>query len=211
MSIESFKVVLIGETGVGKTSIITQFIDQTFQEDIQTTTGGTFSTKSVSCGNGKVLKFEIWDTAGQERYRALAKMFYKDANAAILVYDVTRKETFEELKNYWAGQVRDNAPEKIILAIAGNKSDLIEQETVDEGEDRNLAKELNAIFISTSAKSSEGINNLFEEIAKKHTGATNISIAKGNVEEPHVEEKNDKVKIENPGKAKKQKKKGGFC
>ena len=104
----------------------------------------------------------------------------------------------------------NNAPEKIILVIAGNKSDLIEQETVDEGEARNFAKELNAIFISTSAKSSEGINNLFEEIAKKHTGATNISIAKGNVEEPHVEEKNDKVKIENPGKAKKQKKKGYF-
>ena len=211
MSIESFKVVLIGETGVGKTSIITQFIDQTFQEDLQTTTGGTFSTKSVQCDNGKVLKFEIWDTAGQERYRSLATMFYKDANAAIMVYDVTRKETFEELKNYWAGQVKDNAPEKIILVIAGNKSDLIEQETVDEGEARNFAKELNAIFISTSAKSSEGINNLFEEIAKKHTGAKNISIAKGNVEEPHVEEKNDKVKIENPGKAKKQKKKGGFC
>ena len=211
MSIESFKVVLIGETGVGKTSIITQFIDQTFQEDLQTTTGGTFSTKSVQCDNGKVLKFEIWDTAGQERYRSLATMFYKDANAAIMVYDVTRKETFEELKNYWAGQVKDNAPEKIILVIAGNKSDLIEQETVDEGEARNFAKELNAIFISTSAKSSEGINNLFEEIVKKHTGATNISIAKGNVEEPHVEEKNDKVKIENPGKAKKQKKKGGFC
>ena len=167
MSIESFKVVLIGETGVGKTSIITQFIDQTFQEDLQTTTGGTFSTKSVQCDNGKVLKFEIWDTAGQERYRSLATMFYKDANAAIMVYDVTRKETFEELKNYWAGQVKDNAPEKIILVIAGNKSDLIEQETVDEGEARNFAKELNAIFISTSAKSSEGINNLFEEIAKK--------------------------------------------
>ena len=211
MSIESFKVVLVGESGVGKTSIITQFIDQTFQEDQQSTTGGTFSTKSVICDGGKILKFEIWDTAGQERYRSLATMFYKDANAAIMVYDVTRKETFEELKNYWAGQVKDNAPEKIILVIAGNKSDLIEQETVDEGEARNFAKELNAIFISTSAKSSEGINNLFEEIAKKHTGATNISIAKGNVEEPHVEEKNDKVKIENPGKAKKQKKKGGFC
>ena len=209
MSIESFKVVLIGEPIVGKTSIITQFIDQTFQEDIQTTTGGTFSTKSVSCGNGKVLKFEIWDTAGQERYRALAKMFYKDANAAILVYDVTRKETFEELKNYWAGQVRDNAPEKIILAIAGNKSDLIEQETVDEGEARNFAKELNAIFISTSAKSSEGINNLFEEIAKKHTGTDNITVKKENLEEPpKVEPSKDTIKLDSTGKGKNQKKKG---
>ena len=90
---ESFKVVLVGESGVGKTSIITQFIDQTFQEDQQSTTGGTFSTKSVKC-DGKTLKFEIWDTAGQERYRSLTKMFYKDANAAVLVYDITRKGHF---------------------------------------------------------------------------------------------------------------------
>ena len=136
-------------------------------------------------------------------------MFYKDANAAILVYDVTRKETFDELKNYWAGQVRDNAPEKIILAIAGNKSDLIEQETVDEGEARNFAKELNAIFISTSAKSSEGINNLFEEIAKKHTGTDNITVKKENLEEPpKAEPRKDTIKLDNTGKGKNQKKKG---
>ena len=206
------KVVLIGESGVGKTSIINRYTSNTFSSVLTATPGASFTAKVVYLKDyDQSIKFEIWDTAGQERYRSLATMFYKDANAAIMVYDVTRKETFEELKNYWAGQVKDNAPEKIILVIAGNKSDLIEQETVDEGEARNFAKELNAIFISTSAKSSEGINNLFEEIAKKHTGATNISIAKGNVEEPHVEEKNDKVKIENPGKAKKQKKKGGFC
>ena len=106
--IESFKVVLVGESGVGKTSIITQFIDQTFQEDQQSTTGGTFSTKSVICDNTKILKFEIWDTAGQERYRALTKMFYKDANAAVLVYDITRKDSFEELQNYWAQQIKES-------------------------------------------------------------------------------------------------------
>ena len=211
MSIESFKVVLVGESGVGKTSIITQFIDQTFQEDQQSTTGGTFSTKSVICDGDKILKFEIWDTAGQERYRSLTTMFYKDANAAVMVYDVTRSESFEELKNYWAKQIKENSPENIILVIAANKSDLIEHEQVDEGEARNFAKELNAIFISTSAKSSEGINSLFEEIAKKYTGATNIKIKEEGDDEPHVEESKDTVKIENAGKDKKQKKKGGFC
>ena len=211
MSIESFKVVLVGESGVGKTSIITQFIDQTFQEDQQSTTGGTFSTKSVICDGGKILKFEIWDTAGQERYRSLTTMFYKDANAAVMVYDVTRAESFEELKNYWAGQIKESSPENIILVIAANKSDLIEHEKVDEGEARNFAKELNAIFISTSAKSSEGINSLFEEIAKKYTGYTNIKIKEEGDEEPHVEEQKDTVKIDNAGKEKKQKKKGGFC
>ena len=213
MSIESFKVVLVEESGVGKTSIITQFIDQTFQEDQQSTTGGTFSTKSVICEGGKILKFEIWDTAGQEKYRSLTTMFYKDANAAVMVYDVTRKESFDEIKNYWSNQIKENSPENIILVIAGNKSDLIEQETVDEEEARNFAKELNAIFISTSAKSSEGINSLFEEIAKKHTGSANITIKEDDGEEPQAEEQKNTVKIEKGGKKqdKKEKKKGGFC
>ena len=214
MSIESFKVVLVGESGVGKTSIITQFIDQTFQEDIQSTTGGTFSTKSVVCDGGKILKFEIWDTAGQEKYRSLTTMFYKDANAAVMVYDVTRKDSFEEMKNYWANQIKENSPENIILAIAANKSDLIEQETVDEEEARNFAKELNAIFVTTSAKSSEGINSLFEEIAKKYSGATNITIKEEeDGDEPQVQEQKNTntVKIENPGKENKKPKKKGFC
>ena len=213
MSIESFKVVLVGESGVGKTSIITQFIDQTFQEDIQSTTGGTFSTKSVVCDGGKVLKFEIWDTAGQEKYRSLTTMFYKDANAAVMVYDVTRKESFEELKNYWSGQIRDSSPENIILAIAGNKSDLIEHEVVDEGEARDFAKELGAIFVSTSAKNSEGINNLFEEIAKKYSGSSKITIKEDFEDEPHEQEQQQTkggVKIEGGAKKEKPKKKG-FC
>ena len=213
MSVESFKVVLVGESGVGKTSIITQFIDQTFQEDIQSTTGGTFSTKSVVCDGGKVLKFEIWDTAGQEKYRSLTTMFYKDANAAVMVYDVTRKESFEELKNYWSGQIRDSSPENIILAIAGNKSDLIEHEVVDEGEARDFAKELGAIFVSTSAKNSEGINNLFEEIAKKYTGSSKITIKEDFEDEPHEQEQQQTkggVKIEGGAKKEKPKKKG-FC
>ena len=214
MSVESFKVVLVGESGVGKTSIITQFIEQTFQEDIQSTTGGTFSTKSVVCDGGKILKFEIWDTAGQEKYRSLTTMFYKDANAAVMVYDVTRKESFEEIKNYWSNQIKDNSPENIILAIAANKSDLIEQETVDEGEARNFAKELNAIFVTTSAKSSEGINSLFEEIAKKYSGATNITIKEEeDVEDPQAQEQKNtnNLKLDNQGKDNKKPKKKGFC
>ena len=211
MSIESFKVVLVGESGGGKTSMITQFIDQIFQEDQQSTTGGTFSTKDVICDGSKILRFEIWDTAGQEKYRSLTTMFYKDANAAVMVYDVTRAESFEELKNYWAKQIKENSPINIILVIAANKSDLIEQEQVDEGEARNFAKELNAIFISTSAKSSEGINSLFEEIAKKYTGSTDIKIKEPGDDEPHAEEQKDTLKIENGEKGKKQRKKGGFC
>jgi Ras-related protein Rab-22 len=213
MSVKSFKVVLVGESGVGKTSIITKFIDETFQEDQQSTTGGTFSTKSVICDGGKILKFEIWDTAGQERYRALTKMFYKDANAAIMVYDITRKDSFEELKNYWSEQIKESSPEGIILVIAANKSDLFEHEAIDESIAREFAQQIGAFYIATSAKNSDGINNLFEEIAKKYTGSSTITIKKDEGDEPAVEEeKKDTVKITQNQKAEqKGKKKGGFC
>ena len=211
MSVESFKVVLVGESGVGKTSIITKFIDETFQEDQQSTTGGTFSTKSVICDGGKILKFEIWDTAGQERYRALTKMFYKDANAAIMVYDITRKDSFDELKNYWSEQIKESSPEGIIKVIAANKSDLFEHEALDESIAREFAQEIGAFYITTSAKNSDGINNLFEEIAKKHTGSTTVTIKKDEEEEhQEEEEKKDTVKItQKKQDVKKQKK--GFC
>ena len=209
MSEESFKVVLVGESGVGKTSIITQFIDQTFQEDQQSTTGGTFSTKSVKC-DGKTLKFEIWDTAGQERYRALTKMFYKDANAAVLVYDITRKVSFEELEKYWAGQIQESSPANIILAIAANKSDLIDKEEVDEESARNFAEKLGAIFVSTTATSVESINDLFTQIAKKYTGSSNIEIKDEEEPKPQVEEnKKDTMKLGQGNK--KERKRGGFC
>ena len=115
---ESLKLVLIGESGVGKTSIISQFIDKVFQNDMQSTIGGTFSTKEIKCGNRKILKLEIWDTAGQERYRSVTKMFYKDANAALLVYDITNKYSFEELQKYWIGQVKESSPKDILRVIS---------------------------------------------------------------------------------------------
>ncbi len=211
--IESFKVVLVGESGVGKTSIITQFIDQTFQEDQQSTTGGTFSTKSVICDDTKILKFEIWDTAGQERYRALTKMFYKDANAAVLVYDITRKDSFEELQNYWAQQIKECSPPNIILAVAANKSDLIDKEVVKEEESRAFANELGAIYVSTTATTVETINDLFIQIAKKHTGASDVKIKEDEdgQPEPQPEEKKENVKLTKDTANIKKEKKRGFC
>ena len=166
----NFKIVLVGESGVGKTSIISQFVDQIFEEDLQTSTGGSFSSKTLTFSNGKTIKLEIWDTAGQERYRALTKIFYKNALAAVLVYDITRKQSFEELKNYWIKQIKESAPENIILAIAANKSDLLDREQVNEDEARNFAKENNALFYETSAKNSIGVNELFIGIGKKFYG-----------------------------------------
>ena len=172
--LESLKIVLIGESGVGKTSIISQFIDQIFQDDQQSTIGGTFTTKTIKCSNGKILKLEIWDTAGQERYRSVTKMFYKDANAVVLVYDITSKYSYEELQSYWIEQVKESCPKNIILAIIANKSDLVEHEQVDEGEARKYAQELNALFAVTSAKNNLGVEDLFLEIARRHTGSESV-------------------------------------
>ena len=174
-NVETFKIILVGESGVGKTSIITQFIDEIFQQDQQSTIGGTFSNKTLKCDN-RYLKLEIWDTAGQERYRSVTNMFYKDSNAAILVYDITSKYSFEELRDYWAEQIKNTAPKEIILVVVGNKSDLIESQNVDEGEAREVAKKLNALFLETSAKNQSGINDLFIQIAKKYTNANNVEI-----------------------------------
>ena len=172
---DSIKIVLVGETGVGKTSLIMQFVDETFQKDQQSTTGGTFSIKTGKCDNDKILKFEIWDTAGQEKYRALTKLFYKDVNAAVMVYDITRKQTFEELKNYWTEQIKENALSTTFLAIAANKSDLVGQEEVDEGDARDYAKSIDAIYMSTSAKNQQSVKDLFTALGKKFMKCGNIT------------------------------------
>ena len=112
---QTCKVVLLGESGVGKTCIIARFINNTFEENLISTTGASYAGKTMTFDEygGKSIKFEIWDTAGQEKYRSLTKIFYKDAGAAILVYDITRKESFEEIQKYWINQLKDFAPKNI--------------------------------------------------------------------------------------------------
>jgi small GTP-binding protein len=111
---KTIKVVILGESGVGKTSIISRFINDTFDEELVTTTGASYVSKSMKFSDkNQVLNFEIWDTAGQEKYRSLTQIFYKDASIAILVYDITNKDTFDELQNYWYEQIKDSAPKNI--------------------------------------------------------------------------------------------------
>ena len=206
---EILKLVLIGESGVGKTSIINQFVEQVFTSDKNSTIGGTFSSKSVKCGNGKNLKLEIWDTAGQERYRSVTKMFYKDANAAILVYDITNKNSYDQLQNYWVEQVKESSPKNIIVAIAANKCDLFDKEVVDEKEARDYAKSIGAIFSLTSAKSTAGINDIFIEISKKYSGADSATV----VEEKEEIQEFKKIRKESVliTKNSLKNKKKGFC
>ena len=110
------KVVLIGKSGVGKTSIISRYTTKIFKDNLMSTPGANFITKKVYMSEEKEnIKFEIWDTAGQEKYRSLAKVFYKNASACILVYDITNKESFEDIQKYWAPELKDNAPQNISM------------------------------------------------------------------------------------------------
>ena len=166
---ESIKVVLLGESGVGKTSIISKFTKGLFNQDIMSTNGATFSTKKKEFKEqNKILSFEIWDTAGQEKYRSLAKMFFKDAAVTLLVYDITNKDSFIEIKDYWMDLVKENGPEQVIMYIVGNKCDLSEKEAVSEEEVRKYAQSQSISLWFTSAKDSTGIDELFEEIGKKY-------------------------------------------
>ena len=105
------KVVLVGESGVGKTSIITRYTTNSFSQSSVSTPGASFTTKIIIPENSKLkIKFELWDTAGQEKYRALTKIFYKNISACLFVYDITKRKTFDEVKNYWLDEVRKNGP-----------------------------------------------------------------------------------------------------
>ena len=105
------KVVLVGESGVGKTSLISRYTSDTFSSVILATTGASFATRIYTLEEeNQDIKFEIWDTAGQEQFRSIAQIFYKNASCCILAYDITRRKSFEEIKNYWIGEIRMNAP-----------------------------------------------------------------------------------------------------
>ena len=162
------KCVLLGETAVGKTCLINRFVNDTFKDNFVPTMVGCYSSKDIfyEKANRKI-RYEIWDTAGQEKYRSINKIFYQDATIAILVFDITRKDTFDTLKNYWYGELRDNAPKDIIIAIAANKSDLYEYEEISNEEVEEFANNINAIYKQTSAKNGTGIKEMFDSIGYK--------------------------------------------
>lgn len=198
------KVVLLGEAGVGKTSIISRYVNNTFSDVLMSTTGASFAVKKLEIDPEHKIKFQIWDTAGQERFRSLAKIFYQNAAVAVLVYDITRRDSFQKLKDFWVKELKENAPSDIILAVAANKSDNYEFEVVSLKEGKELAQEINAIFKSTSAMLSHGIEDLFKLIGEKFI---NPSLY---INEPTITKKEEEfrknIKIKNAKKQKAEKK-----
>ena len=166
--IPNVKVVLLGDSGVGKTCIISRYISNTFDANSASTNGASYTSKKISYDDlGKQIVLDIWDTAGQEKYKSLTKFFYKDAQVCILVYDITLKQSFDNLKDYWVAQIKENADKNLILGVAGNKSDLYENEAVPDKEAREFAKSINAIFVLTSAQNNSGVRKLFEDMGNR--------------------------------------------
>ena len=138
------------------------------------TNGAAYVNKNMELPEyeNKIIKFEIWDTAGQEQYRSLNKIFYKDAAICILVYDITNLKSFNSLIDYWYKEILDTAPKNTIIGLAANKSDLDDKEIVQEEIAREFAKQINAIFMYTSACKSFGIDELFHFLGCKYIDPT---------------------------------------
>jgi small GTP-binding protein len=201
---ESVKVVLLGESGVGKTSIISQFTTNKFNPRCATSVSAQFTSKTVEFPElGKTIKFDIWDTVGQEKYRSLAKIFYKDAKVIILVYDILNVFSFNALKEFWYKETTDNADNDPIFAVVANKIDLYQEQKVDNNDGKAFADEIQAIFQTTSAMSNSGIKNLFDNIGKKYIMPDyDYKASDKQAMEAYLKKKNDennKTKTENKG------------
>ncbi|KAL2078248.1 hypothetical protein ACEWY4_025933 [Coilia grayii] len=160
-----FKLVLLGETAVGKSSVVLRFVKGQFQEFQEATIGAAFLTQTV-CLDDTTIKFEIWDTAGQERYHSLAPMYYRGAQAAIVVFDITSADSFTRAQS-WVKELQKQANPNIVIALAGNKADLANKRTVEFQEAQDYADENGLLFMETSAKTALNVNEIFMAIAKK--------------------------------------------
>ncbi|KAL3531998.1 hypothetical protein ACH5RR_005519 [Cinchona calisaya] len=162
----SFKILLIGDSGVGKSSLLVTFISDSVG-DLSPTIGVDFKVKLLTVG-GKRLKLTIWDTAGQERFRTLTSSYYRGAQGIILVYDVTRRETFTNLSDVWAKEVElYSTNQDCVKMLVGNKVDKESERVVSSEEGMTLAKELGSLFLECSAKTRENVEQCFKELALK--------------------------------------------
>ena len=164
------KIILIGDSGVGKTSIIETYIENFKGNPLSTLTASYYS-KVVIINDYKIV-FQIWDTVGQEQYRSINTLFFKDAQICLMVYDITREATFKSIKNYWHESVVNNGLEGVIFGIAGNKSDLYENENVDNNEVKEFCNEIGAIFKFTSVNQNSNINELFMALGEKFVNSS---------------------------------------
>jgi len=162
-----YKVLLLGDSTVGKTCFLLRYCDKTFQDAHLSTIGLDYRVKTMTLKNKKNIKLQIWDTAGQDRFRAITKNYYKGANGIILIYDVTNLQTYENVKN-WITQIREETNPNVVIYLAGNKIDIPEEEkAVKTEEGKEIADEYKLQFKETSAKDGINVNEVFQELVEK--------------------------------------------
>jgi len=192
------KVTLIGESSVGKTSIINRYTRNAFTQELDSTLGANYSQKKIEL-HGKKIRMDLWDTAGQEKYRAIGRHFYKESYIVCLVYDISNLDSFEKLKEVWYPELKEHGEKLRILALVGNKIDKYLEEEVKEEDAKKFANEINAINKRTSAMEGTNIEDLFTTLAEKYlTDIANLVIQK---DDSNIQIKSNDVK--DPEKKKK--------
>ena len=159
------KLILVGDSGVGKTNILSKYLKNNFDPDSKATVGVEFGTKNIEIDNKKI-KVQIWDTAGQERYRSITSTYYKGAKGAFIVYDITRKSTFDNIDK-WIGDLKNNGDENMIVYLVGNKSDLNDMREVRKDEAMTKSEKYNIAFSETSALYGDNIHKIFQDLMEK--------------------------------------------
>lgn len=159
-----YKIVLIGDSGVGKSNLLSRFTRDEFNLESRSTIGVEFATRTLEI-DGKRVKAQIWDTAGQERYRAITSAYYRGAVGALIVYDISKTESYESVSR-WLKELKEHADANIVIELVGNKSDLDHLRAVPTDEAKNFANENNLLFTEASALSSDNVDLSFHQLLK---------------------------------------------
>jgi Ras-related protein Rab-1A len=177
------KVIVAGNSGTGKSSLIQQYVDKTFQETFVSTIGVDFKIKSILLSSGKVAKLQLWDTAGQERFRTIVSSYWRGADGVVFVFDLTDPQSFSGVKQ-WAEEVDRHAHERVQKILVGNKCDLVAQRAVTREMGEELARSLGLTYIETSARTVQNVPEVFESMAE--TIAKNYQSVHGIRSKPEV-------------------------
>jgi len=162
----TYKLVLLGDAGVGKTALAVQFVKGQFNEFTESTIGASFMNQTVTLPDETLIKFQIWDTAGQERFHSLAPMYYRGAQAAIVVFDITNRNSFEKAQE-WVKELQQQGDANVVVAFVGNKCDMANQRKVTQEQAQAYADETGLFYLETSAKTATNVSDLFMRIAKQ--------------------------------------------
>ena len=196
--------VIVGDIAVGKTSLASRFVEDKFPKNHIASVGVAYFTKTLVVDEHLTVKFDIWDTAGQERYRSINTLYYRGAAAAVIVFDLTQRSTFDAMKTQWLDSIRSCADSNIILVIAGNKSDMKENRVIPQEEIDAFCQKENLLYVETSALTGEGVSDLFRMIALRVQESMTSDIKTGFQLVEMNTETTDQVKLEGTPSKKKE-------